>query len=382
LFSIPTLNRNLTGRFYHPELDPLRFFAFFLAFLHHSLPHHPEFYLERGVAPPLAHLLSGIGATGSFGVNLFFLMSAYLITELLIREQARFGHIDLRAFYIRRTLRIWPLYFFFLAIAWSLQWYVPTQHIGWRAQLAYIFLAGNWWVVFVGFPPSVIYPLWSLSVEEQFYIVWPAIMRRMGARGMIAAAVGMLAAASLTRWYLAVRNTWEMRIWTNTFVQLDCIALGILLALFLAGRSPRFSSRTRTLLVVAGIACFAIAGNYFRIKNDPLTPARVMLGYPTMAVGAVLWFLGVLRPENRPANPVLVYLGRISYSLFVFHALGLMIADYSIPSEDSTLPRLLCRNLLAFVLTLGMAAASYRWVEMPFLALKQRFAHILSRPGG
>jgi len=59
-----------------------------------------------------------------------------------------------------------------------------------------------------------------------------------------------------------------------------------------------------------------------------------------------------------------------------------MIADYSIPHEDSSLPRLLCRNVLALAITLGMAAASYRWVEKPFLALKQHFAHILSRPGG
>src|SRR6266496_1180245 len=136
-------SRSLTERFYHPELDVLRFFAFFMAYIHHSLPHHEEFYTQMGVPHAIAKTIAAIGATGAFGVNLFFLLSAYLITELLIRERQRFGHIDLRAFYIRRILRIWPLYFCFLAFACALQWIVPAQHIGRHAALAFDVLRGN-----------------------------------------------------------------------------------------------------------------------------------------------------------------------------------------------------------------------------------------------
>lgn len=78
----------------------------------------------------------------------------------------------------------------------------------------------------------------------------------------------------------------------------------------------------------------------------------------------------------------LVYLGRISYSLYVFHVLGLMITDYTIRHEDTNLPHYLFRNAVAFAITVAFAAVSYRWLEMPFLNLKQRFTHILSRPGG
>jgi peptidoglycan/LPS O-acetylase OafA/YrhL len=405
--------RLLTERFYHPELDVLRFFAFFLAFLHHSLPHHPDFYTAMGVAPGVARLLAGIGNTGAFGVNLFFLLSSYLITELLIRERLRFGHVDLRAFYVRRVLRIWPLYFLFLAFAWVLQWYVPGQHIGWRAGLAFVLLSGNWWVVFVGFPSSIIFPLWSLSCEEQFYVFWPAAMRRLSERGMIWASVAMLAAANLTRWYLAVRHTWESQLWTNTIVQLDGIALGILLAVLLAGCTPRLATLQRVALFATGFACFAIAANYFRIKDDPLTVRRVLLGYLTMAIGAVAVFLASLgafghRASAAPANelaangsesggggfallrnwqrwglPPLIYLGRISYGLYVFHVLGLMITDYTIPHQTSSLGRYLFRDAAAFALTTIFASISYRWIETPFLALKQRFfTHVLSRPGG
>lgn len=397
--------RSLTERFYHPELDVLRYFAFFLVFLHHSLPHDPVFYTKMGTSPLLASILAGLGATGAFGVNLFFLLSSYLITELLIRERARFGQVDLKAFYMRRILRIWPLYFAFLAFAWSMQWWIPGQHIGWRAGLAFTFLGGNWWLVFVGFPSSVIFPLWSVSIEEQFYLFWPATMRKLSQRGLLVAAAAMLAAANLTRWYLSAQHTWESRMWTNTFVQLDAIAMGIILAVLLAGRAPRLSALQRAALFIGGFTCLFLAANYFQIKGDPLTLARVLLGYPLVTLGAVALLLGTLyspatseasdeEPFISAAQPSqarswqvialspLVYLGRISYGLYVFHILALMITDYTIHNQEASLGRYLYRVTAALTITIGLSAISYRWLETPFLSLKQRFTHVLSRPGG
>ncbi len=133
----------------------------------------------------LANVLAGIGATGAFGVSLFFVLSSYLITELLLREKDLIGTLDVRSFYIRRILRIWPLYFAFLALAVILQWIVPGQHVTLRAGMWFSLLAGNWFIVFHGFPSSVIFPLWSVSIEEQFYITWPAIVRRATETGML-----------------------------------------------------------------------------------------------------------------------------------------------------------------------------------------------------
>ena len=241
--------RSPNVRFFHPELDVLRFFAFFLVFLHHSLPHDPAFYTAMGTGPLLASFLAALGAAGALGVILFFLLSAYLITELLIRERARFGRVNLKDFYIRRILRIWPLYFSFLALAWAIQWLVPGQHIGWRAGLAFALFAGNWWVVFVGFPSSIIFHLWFISLQEQFYLFWPATMRKLSTRGLLIAPAVLLAIANLTRWYLAVHHTWESKMWANTFVQLDGIALGIILAVLLAGRAPRLAPLLRAALL-------------------------------------------------------------------------------------------------------------------------------------
>ena len=366
------LSRSANERFFHPELDVLRFFAFFFIFIHHSMPHDPAAYTAMGVSPALAAILSAIGAAGAFGVPLFFLLSAYLVTELLIRERALRGRVDLKAFYLRRSLRIFPLYFFFLVFAWALQWLIPGQHIGWRAALAFTFLVGNWWVVFVGFPSSVIFPLWFVSLQEQFYLVWPGLMRKLSARGLILAPVAMLVVATLTRWYLGTQHTWESRVWANTFVQLDGIAFGILFAVLLAG-------------------------SYFVIKGDPLTTTRLLLGYPVAAIGAAALFLATLRPTvtysaaDRAAwppptrifrswlLPALAYLGQISFGLYVFHIIGLMTSDYAVQHQASSLGRYLFRNSVAFAVTIILAALSYRWLESPFLNLKKRFSQVPSR---
>lgn len=375
------LSRSPNERFYHPELDLLRFFAFFLIFVHHSMPHDPTFYTKMGTAPWLASMLAALGAAGAMGVQLFFLLSAYLVTELLIRERSLSGRIDLKSFYIRRALRICPLYFAFLAFAWSAQWWIPGQHIGWRAGLAFALFAGNWWVVLVGFPSSFIFHLWFVSLQEQFYLFWPATMRKLSARGLLIASAALLAAANLTRWYLAYRHTWETRIWCNTFVHLDAIACGIILAVLLGGQAPRLTVLHRAALFVGGLACILLAGYYFRIKFDPLTTSRILLGYPVAALGAVALFLSAYCPEAVLRHNPFVYLGRISYGLYVFHILGLMISDYTVQHQDSSLGRYLFRDSVAFTLTVVFAAISYRWLETPFLTLKQRFSRVLSRPG-
>jgi peptidoglycan/LPS O-acetylase OafA/YrhL len=154
--------RTSTARFYHPELDVLRFFAFLIVFLHHAFPHEPGFWVTLGLPLFLARIAAGIGAAGAFGVGVFFVLSSYLITELLLREKDLRGTLDLRSFYIRRVLRIWPLYFAFLALAVVLRWIVPGQQVTWRAGLWFSLLAGNWFIVFHGFPSSVIFPLWRL----------------------------------------------------------------------------------------------------------------------------------------------------------------------------------------------------------------------------
>ena len=374
--------RTSTARFYHPEVDVLRFFAFLMVFLHHAFPHDPAFWTKLGVPSFVASVLAGVGATGAFGVSLFFVLSSYLITELLLREKDLIGTLDVRSFYIRRILRIWPLYFAFLALAVVLQWIVPGQHVTWRAGMWFSLLAGNWFIVFHGFPSSVIFPLWSVSIEEQFYITWPAVVRRVSEYGIVICAGTLLSAAMIARIYLGMHHAGESVVWCNTFVQLDPIALGILLAVVLRGEVPNFSRPARVALLAAGITGLALGSMYFGIKNDPLTMMRIVLGYPSVAIGGALVLLSVLRNSGKNSNRVLVYLGRISYGLYVFHVLGLLVSDYVVHDQTASLLRYSLRVLVALAATIAMASVSYRWLETPFLSLKQRFTHVLSRPGG
>jgi peptidoglycan/LPS O-acetylase OafA/YrhL len=374
--------RTSKARFYHPELDVLRFFAFLMVFMHHAFPHDPAFWTKLGVPMLLARIIAGVGATGAFGVSVFFVLSSYLITELLLREKDLIGTLDVRSFYIRRILRIWPLYFAFLGLAVGLQWVVPGQHVTLRAGLWFSLLAGNWFIVFHGFPSSVIFPLWSVSIEEQFYITWPAVVRRVSENGMLVCAGFLLAVATAARVYLGVHQLGESDIWCNTFVQLDPIAIGILLAVLLKGEVPRMPTLARAALMLVGITGLALGALYFGVKNDPLTTSRILLGYPSIAIGGALLLLSVLRTRTGHTNRVLVYLGRISYGLYVFHVLGLLISDGTVDNQTASLGRYSLRVGVALAATILMAAISYRWLETPFLGLKQRFTHVLSRPGG
>jgi peptidoglycan/LPS O-acetylase OafA/YrhL len=128
-------------------------------------------------------LWAAVAKSGASGVDLFFTLSAFLITVLLLRERRQTGGISLRLFYIRRILRIWPLYFFVLAVSVVLAHTIPGQSLPWYYAVPYLLFVGNWINVAFGHLLSVCAPLWTVSIEEQFYLVWPVLMKMWGRRG-------------------------------------------------------------------------------------------------------------------------------------------------------------------------------------------------------
>ena len=105
------------GRFYFPELDAIRIFLFFSVWSYHTLPRDASFFLEHRFPPVLASLATTVVKACICSLDVFFILSAFLITELLLRERDARTSVDLEAFYVRRLLRIWPLYFFMIALA-------------------------------------------------------------------------------------------------------------------------------------------------------------------------------------------------------------------------------------------------------------------------
>src|SRR5215475_9058782 len=124
-------------RFYRPELDVLRFFAFLGVFIFHAAPRTMDFYNAAGYPQWLSRLLIPTFGAGAYGVDLFFALSAYLITSLLLRERSATGTLDMRSFYLRRILRIWPLYLAFVAFAGLAALVIPDQKLPLRYVLGY-----------------------------------------------------------------------------------------------------------------------------------------------------------------------------------------------------------------------------------------------------
>jgi peptidoglycan/LPS O-acetylase OafA/YrhL len=375
-------------RFYRPELDALRFLAFLSVFLHHGLPSIEQRHFS-GLVLGIVRLESVVKRAGGFGVCLFFVLSAYLITELLNRERTRAGRVDVVAFYIRRILRIWPLYFLFLLFAFTLGTVVHSYYIEPARIWSFALLAGNWYVAAVGCASSPIAPLWSISLEEQFYLAWPWIAK-LGGRALMVGLSLMLFPVSWLVLVLLARNGAQANgaIWVNSLVQFQFFALGALLAIALKGLTPRFSRGTRCMFLAAGLLCWLLAAGAFGIKTDtpPPSAASLVFGYIFVAAGCamlVVAFLGV----SRWLSPKLVYLGKISYGLYVFHMLAIiLVGRILVPPamlESSALGTKLAHSLAfqlaALSVTLVLAVLSYRFLERPFLRMKQRFTVIKSR---
>jgi peptidoglycan/LPS O-acetylase OafA/YrhL len=367
-------NQAKVDRFYRPELDCLRFFAFFGVYVCHTLTGDPAYYAARHV--PYPALVAALAFAGRYGVDLFFLLSAYLITELLLREQEQFGKLDLRSFYARRILRIWPLYFLGILIGVVLPLIDPREQFPLKYAVAFALMFGNWMISFAGPVPSVVFSLWSVSFEEQFYLIWPAFIAKAGGKGLLRACGILLLISSVSRllflgYARSVHS--EMSIFANTLTRLDPLALGIATAVLLRGKRMTFKWGTRLSLLAAGYALW-VAVAYF----CHLTLGYVMLGYPAAALGAWLIFIAALGFSPTPGW--LRYLGKISYGLYVFHGMALYLAVFLLGGYVHTLKAFVVYWWLGLALTVGMAALSYRYFETPFLRLKERFARVKSRP--
>jgi peptidoglycan/LPS O-acetylase OafA/YrhL len=379
------LKESKTQRFYRPELDTLRFFAFFGVFVFHVIPNAPQFYQAHHVFPSrVVPLVCAVASAGAYGVDLFFALSAYLITALLIREEELRGTIDTRAFYVRRILRIWPLYFFFIAVAAIVPIWDQTQHLGWPFIAGYLLLSGNWVYVFLGLPHSIANPLWSVSIEEQFYLLWPLALRRLSRRQLVFAVIGLLVIANVARVFLVYSHVLGAAIEYNTLTRIDAIAFGVLVAYLLGSEAPSLSLFSRSALAIGSLVLWCLVASYTNL-NAQTEVAPVMgtlLGRPLVAMGAAGLLVAVIGAPAVGARALihswLIYLGRISYGLYVYHAAGLLVALHLF--RGNSVKAYAAYAITGFALTVVFSAISYRWLESPFLKMKDRFAVVRSRP--
>jgi peptidoglycan/LPS O-acetylase OafA/YrhL len=286
------------------------------------------------------------------------------------------------AFWVRRALRIWPLYHGFVLLCWAF------EGLPWRMAVALAAFAGNWAMLAWPLPGrSLIGPLWSVSVEEQFYLAWPLLLALAPRRGLRPVCLGMISVSLGWRAAVLLNGGGVERVWLNTFSRLDPIAIGALVALWARRRPIELSARARRLLALgAPLVVVAATGVLWHVLLRPSaevgTPLIARAGAAPL-VGVTLVFLviavacgAVLIAALAAAgswlgHPVLVYLGRISYGLYVFHLVGIR------PVEALWWP---ARCVLSFAITALLASISYRFLEQPFLRWKERFTYIPSAP--
>lgn len=359
--------------FFHPELDSLRFFAFFGVFLSHTVWYSVPDLVVRHVPYPVAEAVVAVARHGSYGVDLFFALSAYLITELLLRERETTGHLSVWQFYARRALRIWPLYFL-LVLVFSR--FDPYGGLSLKYVLPMLLFAGNWAFVFFGWPSSAAVPLWSISVEEQFYLLWPPAVARLSRRGIILAAIGLVLCANVARAIGYARGTVADRLWCNTFTHLDAIAIGILIAMWLNGRSPTLSIPQRLALLAAGFLPILLVDGT-RSIFDPVTLGTVLFVRPWVMVCCGTTLLAFIGSSLR--SKAIQYLGKISYGLYAYHVACVALVSKVIVTTHAGFVRTAWWFTAGFLLTVAVSAVSYALWEKPFLRLKKRFTVVASR---
>jgi len=362
-------------RFYQLELDGLRLYAFLGVFVCHTLPFYGAFY--RRFHLPMPWLWGAVAKSGAAGVDLFFALSAFLITSILLREREETGRISLRRFYLRRILRIWPLYFVLIALGVVLAHTMAQQSLPWYYVAGYLLFVGNWVHAIFGRPESICSPLWTVSIEEQFYLIWPLLMKMLGRRGMIVAGLVTFLLASVSRIGFMLAGWSGGFIYYGSISRCDSLALGILLALF-ADRLPRLTRGARLLLLATGLTSWVISSAWLNEQPGPVD-LRMVLGrlIVSLAAGAILY--ACLHSHSQLVRgDWVVRMGKISYGLYMLHLTGILIMLSLFHPIWGW--QLLATKGLGFVMTVILALASYRWIESPFLRLKDKFATVLSRP--
>ncbi len=345
-----------------PELDGLRGIAIIAVLIHHQLT---SFSLKGGF----------------LGVDLFFVLSGFLITGLLVSEFEHTGSISIRKFYMRRVLRLGPALALYLISCLIVAYY--TQLISVPRQLKLIAIAvlysTNWRMAFEWDPVlDTTAIIWSLSIEEQFYLVWPLLLFTCLSlkikRKLLAAGIGLaIMAVCIRRNFLLDSGADLTRLYYGTDTRADALLSGCFIALL-----PLNWLRSRDTRVLGVIGLLAAAGFVYLSATVSFSDKWMYRGGYTLV--AALSGLVILVAANSPPRVLSVVLqwfplrwfGRISYGLYLWH--WLVIQTTSLYYFGAWEP------WAKLALAVGIAAASFYVVELPFNRLKTRFAARTSPP--
>ena len=366
---------------YFPGLNTLRFVAAYIVIVYHI-----EIIKANQHLPSLSHI-KAVDAMGKLGVILFFVLSGFLITYLLLAEKNVYNSIDVRKFYMRRVLRIWPLYYFILGLSFVVLFFVPGLQIGDSLIasgitpgiiLLYIFFLPNL-ALALSKPLPFFAQSWSVGVEEQFYFVWPLLLRRFKNTGLLLGSILFI--------YLFVKLglfgviKYKLHYWNETMnvikafwnsFLIDTMAIGGLFSYAYYKKSAilKFFYHPATQLISYGMMLY-------------LFISGMGLGNLKSEIFSVLFGILILNvATNKKLNITLLntsvfqYLGKISYGVYMYHSLCIILTIKVMIKYDFYNNVLL--YIIASALTILVSAVSYHYFERYFLSLKDRFTRIKS----
>ncbi len=378
---------NNRARVYFPGLNGLRFFAALAVLVTHvELLKGNQGYSNVWKNP-------FIFQAGGLGVVFFFVLSGFLITYLLFREESATGTISVKDFYLRRIFRIWPLYYFVTVLVFFLlpsfeffQLPYYTHHFEQNFDSAlwmYVFMLPN--LAMAMFPPVPLGgQLWSIGVEEQFYLMWPALIKYarkalrtilitgvvvIGVKGMIWG----LYQSGMTYWWLEVLKSFL------AMSKLECMVIGGIGAYWL------FTDRLSILRPLFDKRVQAMAYLLIPLMIWVLPDAVQDVGHLLFSCCFLIIILNVSSNQGslvKLEHKVLNYLGKISYGIYMYHFIAILIVLKGLEYTEVRGVSPEAWNVLVYagsiLLTIMMSGLSYAFFEKPFLKLKVRFSRVIS----
>jgi peptidoglycan/LPS O-acetylase OafA/YrhL len=368
-----------------PGLDGVRGLAIVGVLVLHTLDRAPETGLLDGLVVRAANF-------GWMGVDLFFVLSGFLITGILLDQKGKPGYF--RTFYSRRVLRIVPVYVAFVLFGMYLAPLVgasPASTAVWLRGHAAWYWTWTQNILFARESVQAIHApehLWSLAVEEQFYLLWPLVVFVVTPKALSRVALACFVAAELARIAFIVNGAPERAIYQLLPTRMDTLAAGAFLAC--AMRDPallRALTRWRAPVAIAACVLLAVAA-FFDPSLAPYPPVTQLYAFPAIAMLCALLVLSATGPATVFAWAPLRFFGRYSYGMYIWHLAVKRVLD---ARTDWLTPRLVggsyllsdAASLVVLVTaTTLVALVSWHLIEQPFLRLKRYvpYAAVRERP--
>ncbi len=326
------------------------------------------------------HLGSGLAPGGLLGVNLFFVLSGYLITGILLSQIKSQGRINIADFWLRRIRRLYPALLAMLAglAIWALL-FDPARFVSWRQEmLASVFYASNWYLIFheVSYfesfgPPSPLGHLWSLAIEAQFYLIWPFLLgfgvRLFQHRKWLIALtllIALISAAAMALLYIPGSD--PGRVYYGTDTRAFALMLGAIAAMLwpFDSMSRAISKKYRFALDASGIVALSIV-LWMIVKTDQYETFLYQFGFLFFSIAGAVLVVVLAHPANRLVLlfgwPPICLIGKLSYGIYLWHFPVIILSS---PLINTTGPDPL-RSVCQIAVSILLAAASYYLIEKP-----------------